>query len=1076
MNRRFSLTVASFAALLIVLPTMSPIGSQQALANASQALALAARGRMAPSQLPKGSGAAQVQKDYAHLPAAFEPNLGQAAPDVLYLSRSGQRTLALTHSGAMLSLPAATRANGWRSQPSYIRTAPTRAASLTMAFAGGNPGARVDPTGLLSGKENYLYGADPSRWITDVPTYGGITYHDLYPGIDLSFSGTGGALEYTFTVAPGADPGRIRLAFSGQSGLSIGGGGVLEVKVGAQSLAEPAPVIFQVVGTQRRSVSGGFVLAEAGGVGFRVAAHDPSLPLVIDPILSYSTYLGGSADDYGTGVAVDGSGNAYITGITASTNFPVSSSYKHGGYDAFLTKLNPSGSGFIYSTYIGGARDDEAGAIRIDSTGQAYLTGVTDSTNFPTTTGAFQRSFKGGVWDAFLAKISPAGNRFSYSTYLGGTGDDEAFGVTLDATGTYPILTGTTSSTNFPVRNAFQRTYAGSYDAFVTKVNPNPSQPLVYSTYLGGTSVDVAFGVALRDSVSRVLVTGTTHSTNFPHTTGAFQATNKGGYDAFLTLVYPNGNGLNYSTYLGGSGNHDEGFGVVADPSAFAYLTGVTNSTNFPHTSGAYQETYNGGYDIFVTKVNTQASQPIPYSTYLGETGDEVGAALALDSSNNAYLVGTTTSHHYPTTFDAFGPAFSGGPYDVVFSELDPTGSVLVSSTFLGGSDDDEAGAIALDPSGNSYVVGVTNSTTFPTAGTPFQDSLAGSFDAYAAKVIPGRPVGIVTFFPLPEDSGSGGVAAGPDGNLWITEYMSGKIGRLTTKGGLTEFLPSSAADDITSGPDGNMWFLEYYANAIGRITTTGSIMEFPVPTGNAGLAEIAAGPDGNLWFTEADVNQIGRVSPSGSFQEFPIPTPDSGPAKITVGSDGKLWFIERRADQIGRMSLTGSVTEFPVAGDLYPAFPDIATGPDGNLWFTEEGNHIGQMTLTGQVTEFYIGPGAERIAPGPDANLWFTSGGDWVGRITDAPMPVLGLHPNSGLSSTRVRVSGSGFGSYEPISLVFIDSANGMITLQRVRTDASGHFRQKVTIPSNATLGSQAIQATGTISHLVAEQTFQVT
>jgi plastocyanin len=681
-------------------------------------------------------------RTYGHLPAVFEPNVGQADPDVLYLSRPSGGTLALAQSGATLIVPDPQANRSPLALPHRpTHSMPTTAASLHMAFLGASPDAALKPLDQLPGRINYLYGSDPSGWHANVPTYSGVSYKGLYDGIDLGFSGSDGRLEYTFTVSPRADPSKIRLAFTGQSATRVDASGSLALRMGSMDLVQPKPVIFQDVAGLRRTVSGGYRLLGNGVVALAVGPYDRSKPLVIDPVLSYSTYLGGSADDIPVGIAVDDQGEAFVAGLTDSTDFP-SSQGLNGGFDIFVTELNPSGSGIVYSSYIGGSKDDEGEAIHLDSSGQAYITGVTDSTNFPTTSGASDRSFNGGAWDVFVSRLSSTGDALGYSTYLGGGKDDEGFGITLDATGAYPIVTGTTSSTAFPVTTgAFHRSNAGGYDAFVTKVNPNPNQALAYSTYLGGAGTDEGFGIALNDSQSKVAVTGLTTSNNFPIIAGAFQSSYKGAIDAFLVEVSPLGKALNYSTYLGGSGD-DEGSGVAVNAAGFAYVTGLTKSTNFPHTSGAYQTTNKGDYDEFITRVNESASQPLPFSTYLGGTKTDYGLSLALDSSGNVHIAGSTNSTDFPTADQPVDSTF-GGVADVVASELSPTGSALVSSTYLGGKEDDESTSIGLDSSGNPYITGLTKSFGFPTAGNPPFTYPAGSgdpppYDAFVAKLVAG--------------------------------------------------------------------------------------------------------------------------------------------------------------------------------------------------------------------------------------------------------------------------------------------------------------------------------------------------
>jgi plastocyanin len=706
------------------------VGSPASIASPAQARSSA----RAPTK-------ASALSAYGHLPAVFEPNVGQADPGILYLSRSGGLALALTNSAAVLSMRSESGPRLRRGDRDYPHSVPAKAAVLSMSYSGADPNAPLQALRPLMGTANYLLGSDPTTWHTDVPTYGGLVYRGLYPGIDLSFAGASSAsgVEYTFTVAPGADPAAIRLAFSGQRSLALDHTGRLTLGIGSRTLVESPPVITQ--GSRR--ISGGYRMLPGGTVGFRLGSYDRTKPLVIDPVLSYSTYLGGTSDDIARSVAVDSAGDAYITGFTLSTNFPVLKAYQStnkGGYDVFLSKLNPAGTRLIYSTYIGGTGDDEAGSLHLDPSNRVYLTGVTSSTNYPITSGAFQTTNKGGPWDAFVTKVNSSGNALNYSTYLGWSSDDEGYGVTMDATGTYPIVTGTTNSGSFPhTTGAFQTTKSTSYDAFVTKVNPNPSQPLLYSTFLGGNGVDKGFGIALNDSSSRIVVTGQTKSTNFPLTTGAFQTTNHGGYDAFLSKFNAAGSILNYSTYLGG-GLDDVGWGVTVDASGYAYVAGATASTNFPHTTGAYQTVLKGTSDLTITKVNQNASQPLVFSTYLGGTADEAVTGVALDATKNVYVNGVTDSYDFPITADAVQP-FSG-VNDVTQSELNPTGTSLLSSTYLGGNDDDESTGLAIDAGGNLYVTGLTLSTTFPTAETPFQPAGGGStYDGFVTKLAAGTPV-----------------------------------------------------------------------------------------------------------------------------------------------------------------------------------------------------------------------------------------------------------------------------------------------------------------------------------------------
>jgi hypothetical protein len=398
----------------------------------------------------------------------------------------------------------------------------------------------------------------------------------------------------------------------------------------------------------------------------------------------------------------------------------------------------------VYSTYFGGSGGasggDNGNAIAVDSLGNAYVTGRTSSTDFPTTPGAFQTTYAGGFTDAFVFQLNPAGSARVYSTYLGGTDEDAGHGIAVDSSGNAHV-TGHTYSADFPTTlAAFQTTYGGNADAFVTKLNPAGSAPLIYSTFLGGSGLEYGRGIAV-GSLGNAYVAGQTDSINFPVTVGAFQTTSAGGTHAFVTKLNLTGSApLDYSTYLGGTGP-DYGFGIAVDSSGSAYVTGLTSSTNFPTTVGAFQTTFAGGIapggtDAFVTKFNPAGSAPLVYSTYLGGSSDDFGQSIALDSAGNAWVTGYTLSANFPTTAGAFQPTYAGGPVDAFVTKLNPAGSApLVYSSYLGGSLNDFGTGIAVDIFGNAYATGYTQSTNFPTTAGAFQTTYGGNTDGYVTKI-----------------------------------------------------------------------------------------------------------------------------------------------------------------------------------------------------------------------------------------------------------------------------------------------------------------------------------------------------
>ncbi|MGA3017202.1 MAG: SBBP repeat-containing protein, partial [Bryobacteraceae bacterium] len=492
---------------------------------------------------------------------------------------------------------------------------------------------------------------------------------------------------------------------------------------------------------RRLLVQSRFRLDANGALCFELGAYDRSLPLVIDPVLSYSTLLGGSGVNSATAVAVDSSGSAYVAGFTDSYNFPTQSpaqNYNAGSNNAFVAKLNAAGNGLIYATYIGGSGDDRAYGIAVDSSGNAYVTGSTTSLNFPVRYPLQSRLL--GAHNAFVVKLSPAGNMMDYSTYLGGSGEDYGYGIAVDGSGNAYVV-GDTTSLNFPA-TGFQKGFHGVQDAFVAKVSADGSR-LVYSTYLGGSNTDHGAAIAV-DSGGTAYVTGSTYSTDFP-TMNPFQPHLAGGEDAFIARLNASGTALLFSTYLGGSNGvvsyPETGQGIALDGQGNAYVVGVTSSVNFP-TLNAEQSSLDGWLDAFVAKVNSSGA--LIYSTYLGGSGETVGNAIAVDSSGSAYVTGYTYSTDLPVV--AALQSTIGGDCDAFLAKLSPAGNSLTYLSYLGGNGSDNGAAVALDPTGAVYVAGWTLSTNFPLQG-PYQSVNAGNYGAFITKV---------TFAQLP---GLGGVS-----------------------------------------------------------------------------------------------------------------------------------------------------------------------------------------------------------------------------------------------------------------------------------------------------------------------------
>lgn len=692
----------------------------------------------------------RLRKAYGELPLSFEANQGQTEPDVKFVSRGQGYALFLKSNEAELALQKpSTASRDSKLGPRNLNLGSPVRAVLRMRLAGANPSPRVSGVHTLPGKTNYFIGNDPARWRTNIPTYEKVRYEGIYPGVDLLYYGKQGQLEYDFVIAPGADPRQLLLRFQGAS-AHLDARGDLAVAAGGAKVVFRKPLAYQPDKEDPKSrhlVAAAYVLRGHNQVGFRVAAYDTQRPLVIDPMLSYSTYLGGKYGDTANGIALDSSGNAYVTGSTTSTNFPTSSAHQSsnaGDADVFVTKLDSTGTSLGYSTYLGGSDYDTGNAIAVDSSGNVYVTGTTSSSNFPTVSSVFQGSY-GGKSDAFVAKLDSTGSNLTYASYLGGSGADYGQGIAVDHSGN-AYVTGTTESTDFPTVNPFQGGNDGSSDVFVAKVN-NSGSALIYSTYLGGSGADSGRGITV-DSSGNAYVTGYTYSTNFP-LVNPLQNVNAGSADAFVAKFSSDGTALLYSTYLGGS-DLDRGTAIALGASGNIYLTGDTRSVAFPVTPGTFQaakkedqDAY-GNYqeDAYVTKLNPTGSQLV-YSTYLGGSAVDQGTGISVDSLENAYITGLTQSSDFPTA-NALQASFGGGTCgthpcaDAFVTELNPQGTSLVYSTYLGGSKADFGNGICLDSSGNAYVAGATASANFtPTAGA-YQGApgdTPGNGDAFVAKI-----------------------------------------------------------------------------------------------------------------------------------------------------------------------------------------------------------------------------------------------------------------------------------------------------------------------------------------------------
>ncbi|MFB3921315.1 MAG: choice-of-anchor D domain-containing protein [Terriglobia bacterium] len=805
-----------------------------------------------------GTGRSErARQAFGELPLSFEMNQGQADPQVKFLSRGRGYTLFLTEDEAVFALgkPSADGATFRRSQresaittqlptpvnhvplvndafpppliqspelsirnhQTFIAEPPARSV-LRMKIVDANPKAKIVADGELPGRSNHLIGNDPSKWRTNVPNFGKVRYEEIYPGIDLVYYGNQHKLEFDFVVAPGADPQVIAFDVEGPDQIEIDSHGGLVLGFDGREMRVAKPVVYQLrpaipgqpiaLGADeqlsnrgdRQFIDGRFVLrathdeirnpkgiagSPAGSqsashgssyeVAFEVGPYERTLPLVIDPVLTYSTYLGGSEFDFALGIAVDTAGEAYIVGATSSEDFPTANALQPSinrtlGYvgDAFITKLSADGTSFLFSTFLGGSNNEVAYGIALDSAGNAYITGETKSTDFPVTPGAFQTSFSTGddpyPTHAFVTKLSANGSALVYSTLLGGSAEESARGIAVDSSGN-AYVAGSTSSLDFPVTAGVAQSALPSYNGqicalwtgfcgsgFVAALNPQGTG-LVYGTYLGGTNSTSPQGIAV-DGAGNAYVVGFTNSLDFLTTPGAFQtgqATNE--KSGFLAKVSNQGR-LIYSTYLGGvrnpeftGGAGDQARAVAVDSSGSAYVAGLTNSIDFPTTPGSFQTTpFGTSGAAFVTKFHP-AGCGLVYSTLLGGYYGAYANAIAVNSQGDALVAGGTASFDFPTVnpVQASCTTFYGGGQTIgcpFVTKFHPTGSSLIYSTFLGGSNSElnyccnQANAIAIDALGNAYVAGQTRSNDFPTVN-PVVPSYHGGTDGFVAGISP---------------------------------------------------------------------------------------------------------------------------------------------------------------------------------------------------------------------------------------------------------------------------------------------------------------------------------------------------
>lgn len=717
---------------------------------------------------PDAATLVRIKESYHKLPLSFESNKGQIDKQVDFISRGNGYNLFLKATEAVLTLNSGNSCADKDRTNNSERRAPidklkdliskskskskstdvdvnVKSTVLKMQIVGADANAQVSGVDQLAVQSNYFIGNDQKHWRTNVASYSKVKYQNIYAGIDMVYYGNQRELEYDFIVRPGSDLNKIKLHFDGAKSLQLADNGDLIIKIDNGYLRKQKPLIYQEIDGHRELVTGNYIINKDKEIGFHAADYDITRPLIIDPVLSYSTYLGGNNDDFSRAIALDAQGNTYIVGNTNSINFPGNNDPSANANDPidprrnphlFITKMNAEGNALVYATYIDGGNEESGYSVAVDAQGNAYVVGVTTSEKFPVVN-AIQPKL-GGESDGFILKVNAEGSSLLYSTYLGGKSFDAALALALDNQGNAYVGSIGISS-DFPISHIIDNRPSNNIfsNAFVTKFDSD-GKKMDYSTRLSCDGNIYLQAIAV-DAQGSAYLTGFTDGFKFP-TANALQPNNATqetfvAYDTFISKLNTQGDGLIYSTYLGGD-RDDYGEGIAVDASGDVYITGYTFSRNFP-TVNALQSALHPkvgdavGYDAFITKLNSAGSALI-YSTYLGGSGDELASALAVDAGGNAYSTGFTSSKDFPITKGAIESTNDEGTSAYVI-KLNSEGSALTYSTYLGGSSGDTGRGIAVDAQNNIYVVGSTTSADFPTS-KPLQLG-SGNTDAFITKI-----------------------------------------------------------------------------------------------------------------------------------------------------------------------------------------------------------------------------------------------------------------------------------------------------------------------------------------------------
>lgn len=697
--------------------------------------------RMAPAR-------ASAAGNFAQLPLAFEPNSGHLDTVADYFARGPGYTVYLNGGEAAIvsarvkpvQPPRLSRLTNPAAGTLALDGSPLEdVTTLRIRFAGSAPSAPA-ASESLPGVSHYFIGNDPSTWRTGVPQYGRISYRNIYPGIDAVYYGRQHRLEYDLVVHPGADASKIRISFENAKRLRLDENGGLVIPIGGREFVQRRPSVYQRLEAGRVTVAASYRISpDAGEAQIALASYDHARPLIIDPVLEYGTFYGGAVTDFATSIAVDSAGNAYITGSTNSIALPgpkPSGTALRGPSDAFVAKINAAGTAILYAAYIGGSGQETGSSIAVDGPGNAYIAGVTTSADFPVASGAPQGRFGGGPFDAFAVKLNATGSALLYSTYLGGSGADVANAIAVDLTGN-AYVAGFTASPDFPgIRpGAIQSAPAGGQDGFVVKLNVSGAG-FLFATYFGGAGDDVINDIAL-DPEDGPYIAGDTTSPRLPGIrSDSIQSVRRGARrDAFVAKLTATGSSVVFTTFLGGSA--DQSASAITSAQGLACITGFTTSADFPVTQSAYQLRNRGSSEAFVTQID-DVGRSLIFSTYLGGNGQDYGYSVVLDSDGNAYVAGFTNSTDFLAGVSQ--PPRRGNASAFV-TELDSQGRRVLFTTYFGANDINNPVDLAANLGASSgdeiFVAGSAHPAfDFPSSKTPMLQSYGGGpYDAFVAKL-----------------------------------------------------------------------------------------------------------------------------------------------------------------------------------------------------------------------------------------------------------------------------------------------------------------------------------------------------